>query len=198
VSKNLALFDFDGTLTTKDSLGEFIKFAKGDVAYYLGLVKFFPYFIAWKIGFMKNYEAKEKLFQLFFKGMEKKEFEKLANDYANTMIKFIERYDTKLMLLKHIEDGDKVLLVSASMRCWLEPWASKLDIEVLSTELEFVDDKFSGKFATKNCHGQEKVERIKKHLSLDEYSKIYAYGDSSGDKEMLNLADVKYYKGKQI
>ncbi len=198
VSNNLALFDFDGTLTTKDSLGEFIKFAKGNSTYYFGLVRFSPYFIMWKLGFMKNYKAKEKLFMLFFKDMSEYYFKKIASQYGLSKIYKIQRESTYKIFLQHIKDGDRVVVVSASMRCWLEPWTKKHNVELLSTELEFKDSKFSGKFATKNCHGKEKVNRIKELLDTSEYETIYAYGDSSGDKEMLDLANVKYYKGKYL
>lgn len=198
MSKNLVLFDFDGTLTTKDSLGEFIKFAKGDFNYYFGLLKFTPYFLMWKLGLMKNYEAKEKLFQLFFHNAKEYDFKKIAHEYGLSKIYKIQRESTYKIFLQHIKDGDRVVLVSASMRCWLEPWANKHKVELLSTELEFIDAKFSGKFATKNCHGIEKVNRIKALLDTNKYETIYSYGDSSGDKEMLDLADVKHYKGKYL
>lgn len=195
---NLALFDFDGTLTTKDSLGEFIKFAVGDIKFYLGLMKFLPTFLKWQLGIIKNYEAKEKLFKLFFEDMSEEEFQNFAHEFSTKHLHKIQRQDAYEMFLKHIKAGDRVLIVSASMKSWLEPWCKNHEVELLSTELDFKDGKVSGNFATKNCHGQEKVDRIKTHLNLDDYEIIHAYGDSSGDIEMLELADVKYYKGKKL
>ena len=194
----LVLFDFDGTLTTKDSLGEFIKFVVGDFRYYAGLIKFSPVFIMWKLGIIKNYEAKEKLFALYFKNMSEDEFNDFAHEYSTKHLHKIQRQDAYEIFLKHIKDGDRVLIVSASMKSWLEPWCQKHEVELLSTELAFEDGKFNGNFATKNCHGIEKVNRINSHLNIEDYEIIHAYGDSSGDIEMLELADIKYYKGKKI
>ena len=185
---NLALFDFDGTLTTKDSLGEFIKYAVGSKKYFLGMVQFSPMFIAYKLKLIRNDIAKEKLFEQFFKDFDETKFRAIANEYSLNEIDLIRRDNIYKKFLQHIEDGDRVVIVSASMRCWLSPWADKHGVSLLCTELEFIDNKVTGKFLTKNCHGQEKVNRIKKYLSLEEYDTIYAYGDSSGDDEMLSIA----------
>ena len=189
---NLALFDFDGTLIEKDSLGEFIKYAVGEKRYIVGMIKFSPFFIAYKLKLMKNYVAKEILFREFFRDYDEQKFKTIANEFSlNELDKYIKK-DIYAKFLKHIEDGDRVVIVSASMRCWLEAWSKKHNVELLSTQLEFIDGKFSGRFLTKNCHGIEKVNRIKEHLSLDDYENIYAYGDSSGDDEMLALANYAF------
>jgi HAD superfamily phosphoserine phosphatase-like hydrolase len=98
------------------------------------------------------------------------------------------------ILKKHQAEGDRVIIVSASMRCWLQPWCDKNNIELLSTQLEFKNGEFTGRFLTKNCHGKEKENRIKELLNLKDYETIYAYGDSSGDTQMLALAhkSIKY------
>ena len=195
---NLALFDFDGTLTTKDSLGEFIRFAVGESEYKKGLFKFIPYFLGWKLKLMRNDKAKEKLFGIFFKGIDEVKFKMLAQKYSFSMIDPIIRDDMFSVLESHMQNQDKILVVSASMNCWLEPYFAKIGIDVLATELEFVDGKFSGKFKTPNCHGIEKVNRIKEAINLDDYEHIYAYGDSDGDKEMLELAHTAYMNGQKI
>ncbi|MDQ7068619.1 MAG: HAD family hydrolase [Sulfurimonas sp.] len=102
----------------------------------------------------------------------------------------ILREDIYAKFLEHIKNGDRVVIVSASMRCWLEPFATKHKVELLCTELAFKDGKFTGHFATPNCHGEEKLRRVKAHLNLDNFQKIYTYGDSSGDDAILAIADV--------
>lgn len=187
----LALFDFDGTLTTKDSLGEFIKFAVGKPTYYFKLVLFFPIFLLYKTKLMDNSYAKELLFKLYFYKINEDEFKAVAQKYGETEINDILRQNIYEKFLQHIKDGDKVLLVSASIKCWLSPWAQKHKVELLCTELAFEDKIFTGHFKTKNCHGEEKLTRVQAHLNLDNYDKIYTYGDSSGDNAILAVADVK-------
>lgn len=185
---NLALFDFDGTLTTKDSLDEFLKHSVGKKKYMLNMFKFIPYFILWQLKLMHNSIAKEHLFRIFFKGTDENVFKEKAKDFSLKKLDLIINQERINLLKKHQESGDRVLIVSASMKCWLQPWCDKNNIELLSSQLEFKDGAFSGKFLTPNCHGKEKENRIKEHLNLSDYETIYAYGDSSGDKQMLALA----------
>lgn len=186
---NLALFDFDGTLTTKDSLDEFLKYSVGKKKYILNMLKFMPYFALWQTKLMNNGVAKEHLFRIFFKGMDEDLLKAKAKNFSLTKLDSIINKERFAILKKHQDNGDRVIIVSASMQCWLQPWCDKNNIELLSTRLEFKNGLFSGKFLTINCHGAEKERRIKEHLDIKEYKTIYAYGDSSGDKEMLALAD---------
>lgn len=185
---NLALFDFDGTLTTKDSLGEFLKQSVGRKKYMLNMFRFLPYFTLWQLKLMRNGVAKEHLFRIFFKGMDEKFFKSKAKEFSLTKLDAIINQERFKLLREHQAKGDRVIIVSASMQCWLKPWCDKEGIELLSTRLKFENGVFSGEFLTINCHGTEKANRIKAHLNLQEYETVHAYGDSSGDKEMLDLA----------
>lgn len=185
---NLALFDFDGTLSTKDSLDEFLKYGVGTKRYFLNMLKFIPYFALWKIRIIDNSRAKERLFEIFFKGMDETLFRIKAKSFSMYRLDSIINEQRMKILQQHQESNTRVIIVSASMRCWLEPWCQKNGIELLSTELKFENGKYSGKFLTPNCHGEEKARRIKEHLNLEEYETIYAYGDSSGDNQMLAMA----------
>ncbi|HIP44039.1 MAG TPA: HAD-IB family hydrolase [Sulfurospirillum arcachonense] len=186
---NLALFDFDGTLTSKDSLGEFLKYSVSRDKYIINILKFLPLFTLYKLKLLRNDISKQRLFEIFYAGMDENEFKQIAQDYSLNELDKIILKDRFALLKQHKKNGDRVLIVSASMRSWMEPWCKKHDIELLSTELEFINSKVTGRFSTPNCYNEEKVNRIKKHLHVEEYKKIYAYGDSVGDDAMLALAD---------
>lgn len=185
---NLALFDFDGTLTTKDSLDEFLRYSVGKKKYMLNMFKFIPYFALWQLKLMQNGVAKEHLFRIFFKGMNEEFFKNIAKDFSLIKLDTIINQERIKILKNHLVNGDRVVIVSASMKCWLQPWCDKNGVELLSTQLEFKNGAFSGRFLTLNCHGKEKENRVKAHLNLKDYETIYAYGDSSGDTQMLALA----------
>jgi len=191
---NLALFDFDGTLTSKDSLGEFLKYSVPRDTYLLKMFKFLPDFILYKLKLIRNDISKQNLFALFYTGIDESEFRKTALEFSLNEIDKIIRKDRLELLKKHQQNGDRVIIVSASMKCWLQPWCDKNNIELLSTQLEFIDSKFTGKFLTPNCYGDEKANRINQHININDYDTIYAYGDSAGDDAMLALADeaVRY------
>jgi len=191
---NLALFDFDGTITKDDSFLKFIRFVVGDFRFFIGFLLLLPILILYKLKIIPNHKAKEIVLRYFFKGYKEDEFKKVANKYSLNHIKTILRSSAMEKINWHKENGHKVVVVSASIDCWLRPWCEENDLELLATKLEIKDVKITGKLLSKNCYGIEKVNRIKESYDLEKYDYIYAYGDSSGDKEMLALANEKYYK----
>ena len=187
---NLALFDFDGTLTSKDSLVGFLKYSVSGYRYLINMLRFLPYLILWKLKLMDNGIAKEHLFRIFFKGTNEDIFKAKAKEFSLNELDTMMNEQRVEILKKHQINGDRVIVVSASMRCWLEPWCDKNGIELISTRLEFKNGYFTGRFSTKNCDKEEKTRRIKELLDIKDYESIYAYGDSSGDDDMLKLADI--------
>lgn len=194
MSKKIAFFDFDGTITTDDSLLKFIRFVVGDRRFLLGLVVLSPMLVLYKLKLIPNYKAKQYMLSWFFKGMSKDAFLKVANEYSLVHIDKILRPKAIEKINWHKNQGHKVVVVSASIECWLRPWCEKNGLELIATKLEIKDDIVTGKLLSKNCYGVEKVNRIKEIYNLKDFEYIYSYGDSSGDKQMLELAHEKFYK----
>ncbi len=190
----LALFDFDGTITTDDSLIKFIHFAVGDIRLISGMIALSPMLIAYKLKFIPNYKAKQMMLSYFFKGMDEEKFLLLTKTYSLNHINSIVRSQAMEKIAWHKNQGHIVVIVSASMECWIKPWCEENDLELIATKMEIKDHSVTGRFATKNCYGIEKVNRVKEVYSLNDYDCIYAYGDSHGDKELLALADESFYK----
>jgi len=192
--KCIVLFDFDGTITKYDSLIKFIRYAQGNFKFICGIIILFPMLIAYKLKFIPNYKAKELMISYFFKGMSKKKFIDFADEYSLKHIDLIVRQKAIEKINWHKNKGHKVVVVSASIDLWLSAWCKKNNLELIATSIEIKNNKLTGKFGSKNCYGIEKVNRIIEKYELKNFELIYAYGDSKGDKEMLNIADYKYYK----
>lgn len=190
----ISFFDFDGTITTDDSFIMFIRFVKGNVKLIGGIIVLSPMLIAYKLKLIPNFKAKEIMFSYFFKSMNKTKFMQVAKEYSLSQIDTILRPKAMEKIAWHKEQGDKIVIVSASMECWLKPWCDKNHLELIATKLEIKEDVLTGKFLTKNCYGIEKVNRINEIYVLSEYDYIYAYGDSHGDEALLSLANEKFYK----
>lgn len=191
---NIAFFDFDGTITTDDSLLKFIRFVVGDIKFLVGLCVLSPMLVIYKLKLIPNYMAKQMMLSYFFKGMAEKDFMAVASKYSLEHIDTIVRSLAMEKIRWHQERGDKVVVVSASLECWLKPWCEINHLEVLATKLKIEEGIVTGQFLTKNCYGIEKENRIKEAYDLSYYEHIYAYGDSRGDRDMLALADTKEYK----
>jgi len=192
--KTIAFFDFDGTITNKDTLIQFIRFAVGDIKFIQGIIFLSPMLLLFKLNLMKNNQAKEKMFSYFFKNMKTHSFIDIATQYSLYHIDTIVRPLAIERIRWHQKNNHEVVVVSASIKSWLKPWCDKHGLSLISTELEFKNNVVTGKFSTKNCYGIEKVKRIEKTYTLDSYKIIYAYGDSKGDKELLKIASKSYYK----
>lgn len=190
MKRKIAVFDFDGTLTTKDSLLEFIKFACGKSSFYWGLLLYSPLLVLMKMHLYPNWKAKEKFFSHFFQGVLYDRFREWGKSFADEVEKFSNK-GTVTILVRHVEQGDRVYVVSASIEEWVRPWCEqKGDVSVLGTKVEIDDGgRLTGRFSTRNCYGKEKVSRLLAvEPNRDDYF-LYAYGDSRGDKEMIEFAD---------
>ncbi|MCL4556728.1 MAG: HAD-IB family hydrolase [Gammaproteobacteria bacterium] len=194
MSKTLALFDFDATLTDRDSLPDFIIHAVGWVKYVLGLFVLSPILALYLLKLIRNDVAKEKMLGYFFKGWAIERFNAVGRDYALTRIHQIIRPQAIAQLQWHLAEGHDVVIVSASAENWLNAWATQQGCHLIATRMAVQENSLTGFFDGKNCYGQEKVTRICAEFDLSEYNSIYAYGDSSGDKPMLALADKAFYK----
>lgn len=190
----LALLDFDGTITIDDSLIKFIRFVVGDAKFIWGMALLSPMLTAYKLKLIPNYKAKQYMLSYFFKGMSEEKFIQVANEYSLKHIKTILRLKAMEKMAWHKEQGHKIVIVSASIECWLKPWCDENNLDLIATKLEIQNSIVTGKFLTKNCYGEEKANRVQEQYNLSDYDHIYAYGDSRGDKELLELADESFYK----
>ena len=190
----LALFDFDGTIYKADSFIDFIRFVKGDFKTLFGIIILAPMLIMYKLKFISNHAAKIKVFTYFFKGMNVKLFKKLSVTYSLNYIDKNIRTKAIEEISKHKNNNNKLVVVSASIECWLKPWCDSNGLDLIATQIEIKNGVLTGRFYTKNCYGKEKLKRLKELYNLSSYEYIYAYGDSIGDKELLELADESFFK----
>ena len=189
--KKIYAFDFDGTLTTKDTLIEFIRYAKGSMDLGLGFLRYAHLLVLMKLGLYPNYKAKQKVFAYFFKDTTLDDFNALCKEFAASSSNLLRPNAIEAIDLA-TKEGSEVLIVSASIDNWVQPFFPQ--VKVLGTQIEVIDGKLTGRFMTKNCYGQEKVNRILSlHPNRQEFH-LTAYGDSRGDREMLAFADESYFK----
>jgi len=198
MSRPIAFFDFDGTITTKDTLLEFIKFSKGTIPFYIGFALNSPWLIAYRLKLISNQKAKERILAWFFHNMPLEAFQRSCDEFAQTSIPALIRPKALHEIRQLQEKGFAVVIVSASPENWLQQWTSGLEVDLIATRLETKQLKdsirLSGKIQGINCHGQEKVRRIKEAYDLSDFDNIHAYGDTSGDKPMLALAAHSFFK----
>jgi phosphatidylglycerophosphatase C len=194
LQKQLVLFDFDGTITTKDTLAEFMIFYHGKLRYAAGLALLLPFIAAYIFKLMPNWKSKQYFLSHFLKDESATVFEKRCMQFSENYLPYLIRPGALEAINQYKKNGATVAVVSASAENWVKPWCDQNGIRCLATKLEVQQNKLTGKILGKNCHGPEKVCRIKEKFNLDQYDEVIAYGDTSGDKEMLALAHKSHYK----
>jgi len=189
----LHLFDFDGTITNSDSMFEFLKSIYKKKSFYFLLLKSVPIFIKFNLGIISRDEFKEKFLLNFFSKFSKNYIEIKANKFANDYKTYV-----KISAINYIENlkkdkNNEISIVSASLDIWIKPIAEKMGVNSITTISTFNKNSFTG-ISGKNCWGEEKVSRIKSIYNLKDFTEIYAYGDSKGDYQMLDIANHKRFK----
>lgn len=190
-NKVIAAFDFDGTLTTRDTFPAFIWFACGWRRFILGFLLYSPLLILMKLRLRSNGEVKQRLFSHFFKGWDYTRFRAAGVDFSQE-IESIRNEPMIQQLEQHLQQGHTVYIITGSILEWVQPWCEKLGVHAVLATLVEVDsgNMITGRFKTPNCYGQQKVERLLQiQPARGEYT-LHAYGDSRGDKELLAMADV--------
>ncbi|MCK0715839.1 HAD-IB family hydrolase [Chromohalobacter sarecensis] len=189
-TRPVAFFDFDGTLTTGDTLMPFLKFVVGKPTYYAKLALLSPVLGAYYAKILRNDIAKQIVLKQYLGGCHIDELFALGERFSEEVIPTMLRPEGMERLRWHQAQGHECVLVSASMNVYLKSWAKRERFSaVICTELEVGKKGYvSGKIQGKNCHGEEKVRRII-ISKLDSRRLTYAYGDSKGDLPMLKLVD---------
>ena len=199
MSQRIAFFDFDGTITTKDTLLEFIRFCKGNARFNLGFLLNSPWLIAMKLKLISNQKAKERILTHFFGKQPVTRFKQQCEAFSNEALPSLIRPKALTEFNRLREAGATIVIVSASPEDWIEHWAAQQGAELIATRLAIRTDakgsqRLTGRIEGANCHGEEKVNRIRQRFALPEYKEIYAYGDTGGDKPMLQLGTASFFK----
>ena len=192
--KKIAFFDFDGTITNKDTLLEVIKYQKGKRSFYIGFLLNSPVLIGLTLKLVSNQAAKECMLKYFFKGMDIESFQNGCDSFIDSALQAIIRPAAIDEIEKLKAEGFEIVVVSASPENWIKKWANENGLTLIATKLQTKDNLLTGYIDGINNNGDEKAVRIKSEFDLSEYTEIYCYGDSSGDKAMLALGTKAFYK----
>jgi phosphatidylglycerophosphatase C len=188
----VAAFDFDGTLSRRDTFLPFLQRVCGAQRLYRALFRSGPALSRMAAGRADRDAVKDALLVRLLAGHPADALEDAGAAYADFLRRSDRlRPDTLARAEDHLRRGHRVVVVSASPSVYLEPLAASLGFAAaLATRLE-VDDggRITGRMLGGNCRGPEKVARLDAWLGGED-PPLYAYGDSAGDRELLARAHV--------
>jgi phosphatidylglycerophosphatase C len=186
----IAVFDFDGTITPKDSFLEFIKYTHGNIKFYLFILTHLHIIILFYFKIISNQRLKEIFFSGFYRGLSKEELLKNGEIFSQKIIPEICFPEALKIINWHKNNGHKIYLLTASSNIWLGEWCKINDIELIGTKFQLVENRYTGKIEGKNCYGKEKWERIKE--IANNAKKSYGYGDSKSDLYFIHNLDFHF------
>ena len=192
----MAAFDFDGTLTRRDTLLPFLLYLLGGAQVLRHALILSPTLVGYGLGMIRNGVAKERVLIRCLAGMRMHELQQEAERFAALILPGLLRQEALQRFDWHKKRGHRCVVISASLDIYVRSWAQKAGFDdVIATHLETLEDgRVTGKLLGGNCFGIEKVRRLDALLGARSGYTLYAYGDSRGDKELLSSADYAYYR----
>jgi HAD superfamily hydrolase (TIGR01490 family) len=201
--RRIAAFDFDGTLTRRDALVPFLAASCGPTAFSRGLRRVLPLAVRARTGRLQSElhhrdATKAALLRELYTGRRHDWLHDQGRAYATTLGAKL-RPEMVEQVAWHRAAGHELVIVSASLRAYLDPFAAAHGFDhVIAVELESDDDGvLTGEMVGPNVRAAEKAVRLRSWLGGDEPEMLWAYGNSSGDRELLAMADVPVWVGRQ-
>ena len=202
MSTTLAAFDFDGTLTVRDTVVPFLRRFTSRRRFAIGLLprtlRLLP------IAARRDRDRLRSIAtDLVFRGRPVDEVDRHARAWGAEIVDRHLRHDTMERLRWHLDHGHDVVIVSASYDRYVRVVADRLGaIDVLATSLDTSDGVCTGRLAGANCRGPEKVRRLEGWLAARGVARsdvtVHAYGDSAGDRELMAWADHPHWVNRSI
>ena len=190
----IVAFDFDGTMTVRDTFLTFLRWREGGFGYCMGMLRLWPAALVYL--FNRDAERlKVRCVRVFLKGLPREVLEEEAKEFATVAAPMLLRPDALKVWRRYRQEGMRLVIVTASPEIIIAPFARGLGADLLlGTRLEFdADSRVSGGFIGANCRGQEKVNRLREVFGHDMRLSA-AYGDTAGYREMLALAEDSYMR----
>lgn len=190
--RKIYAFDFDGTITSQDTMFLFLRELSGMHKVIYALVMTAPFILMMKLGIYSRHKAKQRLLCRFIAGRDIRDIDMFCSRLAGKHKDIIRMKAAETMKRARAE-GAEVIVITASIENWVRPFVP--DAKVIGTRLETDSNgMITGRLSTKNCYGKEKVDRLLElYPDRDSYY-LVAYGDSRGDMELMRFADESHYK----
>ncbi len=196
-SQGLVVFDFDGTITTKDTFALFLRYYAGTFLWSIKIIMLLPTFASYKLRLIDRHTVKAAVIKTFFTGERTEALDIKAKKFAETVIPPLIRPAAQQCLDDKKKSLETLYICSASISPYLRHWAAAQGIlmkNVLAVELQSRSGVLTGAIEGYNVWGKNKVRRIHDEFRSDNVQVLEAYGDSEGDKELLNAAKASFYK----
>lgn len=193
----LALFDFDHTLTDRDSYAGFLRRVATPNQRAQAWWRVGPWLLAYRLKLISAERIRRRVTMQVLRNRHLDDITAQAKVYAREAIPGMIRPEMLEQLQWHKAQGHTVVVVSASLDLYLQPWCESLGLELICNSLETEGQRITGRYADGDI-GRHKVAHIRHRFDLTGFHRIHAYGDSREDKPMLAIAHDRWWRGKAV
>lgn len=191
---DLALFDFDGTITTHETMPAFVRATVSRPRLVVGSLLLWPLFLGPRLGLISRSPSRAGVVRVAYAGRSaawlRARGEAFARDYLDRHL----RPEAMRRIAWHRARGDAILVVSGGLGEYLRPWAEAHGLDIVCSELERRGDRLTGRYAGTQCVGEEKARCVAGRFDLAAFGRIHAYGDTPEDEHLLAMATDRFYR----
>lgn len=195
---DLALFDFDGTITFDETFPGFVRASVDRRTLAWGQVLLAPYAIGYKLGLLSGATVRRRIVAFGYRGRNEQEVREAGARYLREVVAKRLRPEALQRIGWHRERGDRVVVVTANLDLFVAAWCQEQGLELISSRLESAQGRLTGRYLGADCCGEEKPRRVRERIDLAAYGTVYAYGDTVEDLALLELAQRKYYRWQEV
>ncbi|SEJ42888.1 HAD family hydrolase [Frateuria terrea] len=195
---NLALFDFDGTITTGETMPGFMYLAVPRHRQAWGRLLLAPWLAGYKCGVVSGVAVRAAVVRIGFSGVPMAAVQAHGAAFAADTLPSLLRPEAMARVRWHQAQGDTVAVVSGGLDAYLAPWCHAHDLAWVCSVLEHRAGRLTGRYLGAQCVGEEKARRVRERFDMDGYARVYAYGDTHEDLALLGLAHHRFYRGQEV
>lgn len=194
---DLALFDFDGTISDREMFVAFLEHAVKPRRLALCKLALAPLVVGYQWGWISADRIRAVAVRAGLSGEVVADVEERAKSFGTSVLPHTVRPIALQRIRWHQSRGDKIVVVTGALEVALQPWCTTHQVELLGSVLAQRGGKFTGKYLLPQCLREHKVSRVTERYDLSQYEAIHVYGDTPDDFAMLEIANHGYYKWQE-
>lgn len=191
---DLALFDFDGTITTRETFPDFVRASAPADRLASGRWRLAPWIAGYRAGLVSGTTVRAKIVDFAFRGMDEAALRERAAVFARTALPPLLRPAAMARIAWHRQRGDRIVVVSGGFDLYLAPWCRTHGLDLICSSLQSRDGVLTGHYQGAQCVNQEKARQVQARYPRTQYRQVHAYGDTREDRALLALADHAAYR----
>lgn len=187
---NLFVFDFDKTITVCDTILPISRYLSEcfNQKYKFRIIQF--YFLLFRVNLISGKSFKEMITSTLLAGKAYDLIENVIAQFYNTHSATLFNREIIRLIKSEKEKGNKIIIITSNLNLFVNPIKNILPVDdIFATTIEVKENKIEDHIKGENCTGIVKAEILQQYKTINKFEKITAYGDSSGDFDMLLKAD---------